>query len=59
MRLSKKVKKEMAFFINPKSGKRQYNMHCQRCIHECKQSYHVKLVNCPKFTEDENIEKSR
>lgn len=49
MRLSKKVKAEMAFFINPVTGKRQYNRWCRHCIHNCKQSYRTELMACPKY----------
>lgn len=48
-RLSKKVKDEMQFFINPKTHKRQYNLHCQHCTNDCKQSYRVQIICCPKF----------
>ncbi|MEG1631192.1 MAG: hypothetical protein RR423_02915 [Hydrogenoanaerobacterium sp.] len=48
-RLSKKVKEEMAFFINPKTGKRQYNLLCQHCTHSCKQSYRAQIIYCPNF----------
>lgn len=51
MILSKKVKAEMAFFINPATGKRQYNRQCRRCIHDCKQSYRAELLACPKYSE--------
>ncbi|MEA4920895.1 MAG: hypothetical protein VB078_08250 [Clostridiaceae bacterium] len=48
-RLSKKLKQEMAVFINPKTGKRQYNSLCQSCVHDCKQSYRASVVVCPRF----------
>lgn len=48
-RLSKKIKKEMAFFINPATGKRQYNRHCRACIHDCKQSYRATIITCPRY----------
>lgn len=51
MRLFKKVKREMTFFINPTTGKRQYNRQCRRCIHDCKQSYRAQLLVCPKYRE--------
>ena len=50
-RLSKKIKKEMAFFINPATGKRQYNRRCRRCINSCTQSYRAILLACPKYQE--------
>ena len=48
-RLSKKIKEEMAFFINPTTGKRQYNRRCRHCMHICKQSYRTELLACPKY----------
>lgn len=51
MRLSKKIKTEMAFFINPATGNRQYNRRCRRCIYDCKQSYRAQLLACSKYSE--------
>lgn len=50
-RLSKKAKAEWAFFINPLTGKRQFNLLCQHCICECKQSYRAQIVACPSYRE--------
>lgn len=47
-KLTKKYSKEWTFFI--RQGKRSrvvYNSKCKKCIHECKQSYKVKIVACP------------
>ena len=46
---SKKERLEMDFFINPKTDKVQYNQKCLECIHYCKQSYRVKIVDCPYY----------
>ena len=35
-RMSKKLKKELAFFLN-EWGRRAYNELCRKCQHECKQ----------------------
>jgi len=53
-RLSKKEKNDMQFFINPDTGKRQYNLTCQHCVFPCKQSWRAVLVHCPKFTPVQN-----
>ena len=45
--LSKKYKIEWDFFINPNTGKSQFNAKCRRCVHECKQSYRIPTVICP------------
>ncbi len=48
-RLSKKAKAEWAFFINPLTGKRQFNLLCQHCTCECKQSYRAQILACPNY----------
>lgn len=50
-RLSKKAKAEWAFFINPLTGKRQFNLLCQHCTCECKQSYRAQILACPRYRE--------
>jgi len=47
-RMSKKLKDEWAFFIGS-NGRRQYNWLCLRCSRECKQSFRVIVVTCPKY----------
>jgi len=37
---------EWAYFINPKTGKIQYNALCLGCIRECKQSHKCEVVTC-------------
>jgi hypothetical protein len=47
---SKKNADEWDFFINPKTGKIQYNEKCLSCAHdECKQSYKSRIVFCPHY----------
>ena len=46
--MSKKVREEMAYFINDK-GRIQYNEQCVRCTYDCKQSYRAILVCCPRY----------
>lgn len=51
---TKKYKREMDFFIHPKTGYVTYNDKCLSCIHgECKQSYRVKVVACPDYEKKE------
>ena len=48
MSRSKKWKLEWAFFLG-ENGRRQYHPFCQRCVHDCKQSFRVKLIACPNY----------
>jgi hypothetical protein len=41
--------KEWDFFINPKTGKLQFNEVCKTCRHDCRQSYKACLVSCPSY----------
>lgn len=50
-RLSKKAKAEWSFFINPLTGKRQFNLLCQHCACQCKQSYRAQILACPNYRE--------
>ena len=50
-RLSKKAKAEWSFFINPLTGKRQFNLLCQHCACQCKQSYRAQILACPNYQE--------
>ncbi|KAI4450129.1 hypothetical protein C823_004662 [Eubacterium plexicaudatum ASF492] len=45
-RMSKKLKKELAFFLNDR-GRRSYNELCRKCQHECKQSFRAVIIDCP------------
>ena len=47
-RMSKKLKKELAFFLNER-GRRNYNELCRKCQHECKQSFRAVIVACPRY----------
>jgi len=50
----KKKRSEWDFFINPKTDKIQYNKKCLSCVYEdCKQSYRVKVVQCPFYEKAE------
>ena len=46
---SKKFKIENDFYINKKTNKIQYNLLCQQCINECKQSFKIDLIICKRF----------
>lgn len=39
---------DMDFFKN-KKDEIQYCVKCQQCNKECKQSYKIKYISCPKF----------
>ena len=45
-RLSKKLKQEWDYFINPKTGRRTYNGLCRKCRNDCKQSFRAIVVSC-------------
>ena len=47
-RMSKKRKKELAFFLNER-GRMAYNGLCRKCQHTCKQSFRAVVVDCPRY----------
>ena len=47
-RMSKKMKHEWSMFLKP-NGRRGYNSLCRRCVHPCKQSFRVMVVECPRY----------
>ena len=47
-RMSKKLKKELAFFLNDR-GRRSYNGLCRKCQHGCKQSFRAVMIVCPRY----------
>ena len=47
-RMSKKRKKELAFFLNDR-GRRSYNELCRKCQHECKQSFRAVIIDYPRY----------
>ena len=49
-RMSKRNKREWGLFINPKTGRKNYNDLCRKCLRRCKQSYHVIVISCRRFT---------
>ena len=48
-RMSKRNKREWVLFINPTTGRKNYNDLCRKCLRQCKQSYRVIVVSCRKF----------
>ena len=46
LRMSKKRKKELAFFLNDR-GRRSYNGLCRKCQHGCRQSFRAVMIDCP------------
>ena len=51
MSRSKKWRLEWSFFLG-ENGRRQYNKVCRGCAHDCKQSFRVILVACPRYTSE-------
>lgn len=49
-RMSKRNKREWGLFINPKTGRKNYNDLCRKCLRRCKQSYRVIVISCRRFT---------
>ena len=47
-RMSKKLKKELAFFLIDR-GRRSYNGLCRKCQHGCKQSFRAVIIDCPRY----------
>ena len=47
-RMPKKLKKELAFFLNDRE-RRSYNELCRKCQHECKQSFRAVIIDCPRY----------
>jgi len=57
-RLTKKFKREMAFFIHPKTGFVTYNEKCLTCTQsDCKQSFRAEVVVCPHYEKKEVTKK--
>ena len=48
-RMSKRNKRDWELFINPKTGRKNYNDLCRKCLRQCKQSYRVIVVACRRF----------
>ena len=52
---TKKYKREMEFFIHPKTEYVTYNEKCLSCPGECKQSFRAQIVACPHCEKKEVI----
>ena len=48
-KLSKKQREMWAFFIDPVTKKRTYYSMCRRCPNNCKQSFQITGIQCPKY----------
>ena len=48
-RMSKRNKREWGLFINPKTGRKNYNDLCRKCKQRCKQSYRTIVISCRRF----------
>lgn len=55
-RMSKKRKQEWAMFLNERN-RITYNELCRKCQNLCKQSFKVKVIECPKFLRKERKQK--
>ncbi len=51
-RMSKKRKEEWGLFLNERN-RITYNKLCLQCQRDCKQSFRVLVVDCPKFKRKE------
>jgi hypothetical protein len=47
-RMSKKRKQELSLFLN-EHGRVEYNSLCRRCVHTCKQTHKVMVVECGRY----------
>jgi len=47
-RMSKKRKLEWAFYLNHRN-RITYNDLCRKCVHGCKQSFRVVVMECPHY----------
>ena len=47
-RMSNKRRLEWSFFLNDRT-RITYNELCRKCQHQCKQSFRVVVVDCPKY----------
>lgn len=56
-RMSKKKKLECALFLNTRN-RMTYNELCRKCQRDCKQSFRVIVVECPKFLRKERKRKN-
>ena len=54
-RLTKKLKREWAFFMSPKTGRRTYNDLCRKCRNDCKQSFRAIVVCCPLYCSKRSV----
>lgn len=53
-RISKKRKQEWALFLNERN-RITVNALCRKCQHNCKQSFRVAVIVCPKFLRKERM----
>lgn len=52
-RRSEKEKQEWVLFFGA-NGRRQYNVLCKKCVHECKQSHRVVVCECRRYMRKKN-----
>ena len=54
--MEKTANREWDLFVNPKTGKIEFNEVCRQCLRACKQGYRATLVACPRFMTDRSLE---
>lgn len=47
-RMSQKKKRELSLFLN-EQGRVEYNTLCRRCVHNCKQTHRVLVIECGRY----------
>ena len=48
-RMTEREKEEWGFFLNPRTGRKNYNCLCKKCRNGCKQSFRATVVECKRF----------
>ena len=56
-RMSNKRRLEWSFFLNDRT-RITYNELCRKCQHQCKQSFRVVVVDCPKYLSKRSARKA-
>ncbi len=57
-RMSKKKKIEWSIFLD-KRNRITYNKLCLTCRKECKQSFRVKVIQCPQYQKKEDLKNGK
>ncbi len=54
-RMPKWKKQELSLFLN-NAGRVNYNILCRGCVHSCKQSFRVAVVECRRYLSKRAVE---